>query len=78
LWFDHQAEQAMQHYLSFFKNGRAAHVSRNDGQVVSVTFELEGQRFIGLNASPHHQFNEAISFFVSCETQDDIDCYGKS
>ena len=75
LWFDNQAEQAMHHYLSIFKNGRAINVSRNGSHVVSVTFELDGQRFIGLNAGPHDQFNEAISFFVSCETQDDIDYY---
>ena len=75
LWFENQAEQAMQHYLSIFKHGKAINVSRNGSHVVSVTFELEGQRFIGLNAGPHDKFNEAISFFVNCETQDDIDYY---
>ena len=50
LWFENQAEQAMQHYLSIFKHGKAINVSRNGSYVVSVTFELEGQRFIGLNA----------------------------
>jgi len=75
LWFENQAEQAMQHYLSIFKQGKTINVSRNGIHVVSVTFELDGQRFIGLNAGPHDKFNEAISFFVNCETQDDIDYY---
>jgi predicted 3-demethylubiquinone-9 3-methyltransferase (glyoxalase superfamily) len=75
LWFENQAEQAMQHYLSIFKQGKTINVSRNGSHVVSVTFELDGQRFIGLNAGPHDKFNEAISFFINCETQDDIDYY---
>ena len=75
LWFENQAEQAMQHYLSIFKNSRAINISRGGDTVVSVTFELDGQRFIGLNAGPHDRFNEAISFFISCDTQEDIDYY---
>jgi predicted 3-demethylubiquinone-9 3-methyltransferase (glyoxalase superfamily) len=62
-------------YLSIFKNSRVIDVSRSGGHVVAVTFELDGQRFIGLNAGPHDQFNEAISFFISCETEEDIDYY---
>jgi len=73
LWFDSQAEEAMNHYLSIFKNGRALNVSRKDGKVFTVTFELEGQRFMALNAGPIFKFNEAVSFFVSCETQAEVD-----
>jgi predicted 3-demethylubiquinone-9 3-methyltransferase (glyoxalase superfamily) len=75
LWFETQAEQAMEHYLSIFKNGRTIDVSRLGGGVLTVTFELEGQRFIGLNAGPHDKFNEAVSFFINCETQQEIDYY---
>lgn len=73
LWFDHQAEEAMNHYLSIFKNGRTLNVSRKDGKVFTVTFELEGQPFMALNAGPLFKFNEAVSFFVSCETQAEVD-----
>ena len=75
MWFDHQAEQAMQHYVSIFRNSTVISVNRSGERVVSVTFDLDGQRFIGLNAGPHDEFNEAISFFISCETQADIDYY---
>ena len=75
LWFENQAEQAMEHYLSIFKNGRTIDVSRLGDGVLTVTFELEGQRFIGLNAGPHDKFNEAVSFFINCETQQEIDYY---
>jgi len=75
LWFENQAEQAMEHYLSIFKNGRKLDVSRLGDGVLTVTFEIEGQRFIGLNAGPHDKFNEAVSFFISCETQQEIDYY---
>ncbi len=73
LWFDTQAEEAMTLYTSIFDRSKVIAVSRANGQVMSVQFELEGQRFIALNAGPHHQFNEAVSFFVSCETQQEID-----
>jgi len=75
LWFDHQAEQAMQHYLAIFKNSKALDVSKAGGRVTMVTFELDGQRFIALNAGPHDTFNDAVSFFINCETQADIDYY---
>jgi len=75
LWFENQAEQAMEHYLSIFKNGRKLDVSRLGDGVLTVRFEIEGQRFIGLNAGPHDKFNEAVSFFISCETQQEIDYY---
>jgi predicted 3-demethylubiquinone-9 3-methyltransferase (glyoxalase superfamily) len=75
LWFDTQAEEAMNHYLSIFKNSRVIDVVRQgeDGPVVTVTFELEGQRFVGLNAGPNFKFNEAVSFFVDCEAQEEVD-----
>jgi len=68
LWFDTQAEEAMNFYVSIFKNSRVLNVSP-----ASVNFELEGQEFIGFNAGPEFKFNEAISMFVNCETQEDVD-----
>jgi len=73
LWFDTQAEEAMNFYVSIFNRSRVVKVDRAQGKVMSVEFELEGQRFLGLNAGPHHTFNEAVSFFVACETQAEID-----
>ncbi|MEO5819415.1 MAG: VOC family protein [Vicinamibacteraceae bacterium] len=73
LWFDTQAEEAMQFYTSIFPRSKVVAVHRNGDQVMSVTWELEEQRFMGLNAGPHFTFNEAVSFFVSCETQQDVD-----
>lgn len=73
LWFDTQAEEAMQFYVSIFERSRILAVNRAGGKVQAVTFELEGQRFMGLNAGPHFTFNEAVSFFVGCETQEEID-----
>jgi len=73
LWFDTQAEEAMKFYASIFERSKVLDVSRAQGRVMSVTFELEGQKFLALNAGPHHTFNEAVSFFVGCETQEEID-----
>jgi predicted 3-demethylubiquinone-9 3-methyltransferase (glyoxalase superfamily) len=73
LWFDHEAEDAMNHYVSIFKNSKVLSVNRMGGRVMSVTFELDGQKFMGLNAGPKFKFNEAISFFVDCETQAEVD-----
>jgi len=73
LWFDTQAEEAMNLYTSIFKRSKVVEVNRVQGRVMSVTFELEGQRFTGLNAGPTFKFNEAVSFFVGCETQQEID-----
>jgi predicted 3-demethylubiquinone-9 3-methyltransferase (glyoxalase superfamily) len=73
LWFDNQAEEAMNHYLSIFKNSRTLSVSRANGKVMSVSFELDGQEFMALNAGPSFKFTEAISFFVNCETQEEVD-----
>lgn len=73
LWYDTQAEEAMQFYLSIFKDGKSLNVSRVNGKVLTVSFEMLGQKFIGLNAGPHFKFNEAVSFFVSCDTQEEVD-----
>jgi len=73
LWFDTQAEDAMHFYASIFKRSKVLSVSRSQGKVMSVSFELEGQRFMGLNAGPQFPFTEAVSFFVNCETQVEID-----
>ena len=73
LWFDGQAEEAMKLYTAIFKRSKVIAVNRAQGKVMSVTFELEGQRFMGLNAGPTFTFNEAVSFFVGCDTQQEID-----
>ena len=73
LWFDTQAEEAMKFYTSIFPRSKVISVQRAGDAVMSVTWELEGQRFMGLNAGPHFTFNEAVSFFVSCETQQEVD-----
>jgi len=73
LWFDTQAEEAMNHYVSIFRSARVLNVSRNGGKVMWVTFELDGRQFMGLNAGPRFKFTEAISFFVNCESQAEVD-----
>jgi predicted 3-demethylubiquinone-9 3-methyltransferase (glyoxalase superfamily) len=73
LWFDTQAEEAMNFYASIFKRSRVISVNRVQGRVLGVQFELEGQRLMGLNGGPHHKFTEAISLFVACDTQEEID-----
>ena len=81
LWFDGQAEQAMHYYVSIFKNSKAGKVTYYNedssygkkGQVMSVRFELDGQEFYGLNGGPMYKFSPAISFFVHCDTQAEID-----
>lgn len=80
LWFDGRAEEAMTFYTSIFKRSKVLNVSRYGegaplpaGTVMSATFEIEGQSFIALNGGPQFRFTEAISFFVSCETQQEID-----
>src|SRR5437868_11235475 len=80
LWFDNQAEEAMHFYTSIFKNSKVGSVQRYGdagpgpkGSVMSCTFELEGQQFIALNDGPHFTFTPAISFFVDCETQQEVD-----
>ncbi len=73
LWFDTQAEEAMKFYLSIFKNGKVLDIRRSNGKVFTVTFELQGQKIMALNAGPIFKFNEAISLFVDCETQEEVD-----
>jgi len=75
LWFDTQAEDAMRFYVSVFKDSRIGEIRRAgpDGPVMSVSFQLNGQDFIALNGGPHFKFNEAVSFFVDCETQAEVD-----
>ncbi len=73
LWFDTQAEEAMNFYLSIFKNSKAGRITRSKGNVMSVAFELEGQRFMALNGGPMFHFTPAISIFVDCETQEEVD-----
>ncbi|RDC62351.1 VOC family protein [Adhaeribacter pallidiroseus] len=80
LWFDNQAEEAMQHYTSIFKNSRINSVSRYGeggpgpkGTVMTASFSLNGQEFVALNGGPLYKFTEAISFVINCETQEEID-----
>jgi predicted 3-demethylubiquinone-9 3-methyltransferase (glyoxalase superfamily) len=80
LWFDDQAEEAMNFYVSIFKNSKVGRVTRYGeagpgpkGSVMSATFQLEGQEFMALNGGPHFSFTPAISFFVNCETQEEVD-----
>ena len=73
LWFDTQAEEAMTYYASIFERSRIKAVHRARGRVLSVEFELEGQPLMALNGGPQYAFTPAISLFVSCDTQGDID-----
>jgi predicted 3-demethylubiquinone-9 3-methyltransferase (glyoxalase superfamily) len=74
LWFDTQAEEAMNFYVSVFKNSKVLKVSRGpDGKAFIVTFELDGQEFMALNAGPEFEFNESVSFYVDCEDQAEVD-----
>jgi predicted 3-demethylubiquinone-9 3-methyltransferase (glyoxalase superfamily) len=80
LWFDDNAEEAMNFYVSIFRNSKVGRVTRygdagpgKKGSVMSATFQLEGQEFQALNGGPHYHFTPAISLFVSCETQEEVD-----
>jgi predicted 3-demethylubiquinone-9 3-methyltransferase (glyoxalase superfamily) len=84
LWFDDKAEEAANFYVSIFKNSKIGRVTRYgeegaevsgrpEGTAMSVTFQLDGQEFMALNGGPHFKFSEAISFFVNCETQQEVD-----
>ncbi|MGA9187183.1 MAG: VOC family protein [Methanosarcina sp.] len=80
LWFDDKAEEAMNFYTSIFKNSKIVSIMRYGeagpgpkGTVMSATFQLDGQEFIALNGGPEFTFSPAISFFVNCETQEEVD-----
>ena len=75
LWYDNQAEEAMDLYTSIFKNAKVLSVNKAQGRTISVSFVLEGQQFTALNGGPHYKFSEATSFFVGCTTQQEIDHY---
>ena len=82
LWFDSEAEEAAAFYTSVFKDSRIVNVThyteagpRPAGMVMTVEFELEGQRFVGINGGPQFSFDEAVSFQIACETQDEIDYF---
>jgi predicted 3-demethylubiquinone-9 3-methyltransferase (glyoxalase superfamily) len=75
LWFNANAEEAVDFYVSIFKNSRRLDDLRADGRVVTIGFELEGQKFTALNGGPSFEFNEAISLLVRCDTQAEIDDY---
>jgi predicted 3-demethylubiquinone-9 3-methyltransferase (glyoxalase superfamily) len=80
LWFNDQAEEAMNHYISIFPDSKVVSIARYGdagpgpkGTVMSVTFQLAGQEFMALNGGPQFKFTEAISLFVNCETQEEVD-----
>jgi predicted 3-demethylubiquinone-9 3-methyltransferase (glyoxalase superfamily) len=86
LWFDHQAEEAVKFYTSIFKNSKVGRVLRYDeqaakaagrpvGSVLTIEFEIEGQKFVALNGGPQFKFNESVSFVVNCDTQKEVDYF---
>jgi predicted 3-demethylubiquinone-9 3-methyltransferase (glyoxalase superfamily) len=88
LWFDHEAEEAAKFYASIFKNSKIGRILRYGeeaakisstgqpaGSVLTVEFEIEGQKFVALNGGPRFKFNESISFAVNCETQEEVDYF---
>jgi predicted 3-demethylubiquinone-9 3-methyltransferase (glyoxalase superfamily) len=82
LWFDNNAEEAVDYYLKVFPNSRRTDELRAGdagpgpkGSIVTIGFELDGQPFTALNGGPDHEFNEAVSFFVHCKDQAEIDSY---
>jgi predicted 3-demethylubiquinone-9 3-methyltransferase (glyoxalase superfamily) len=86
LWFDNNAEEAANYYVSIFKNARivtvarhgkesAAATGRPEGSAMTVAYELDGQKFVALNGGPHYRISEAVSFVVDCESQDEVDYY---
>jgi predicted 3-demethylubiquinone-9 3-methyltransferase (glyoxalase superfamily) len=86
LWFNKEAEEAVNFYTSVFKNSRKLRETRYgkagfevhgmpEGTILTLEFELEGQKFVALNGGPHYKFSEAISFIVNCESQEEVDYY---
>jgi predicted 3-demethylubiquinone-9 3-methyltransferase (glyoxalase superfamily) len=82
LWFDTEGEDAARFYTSVFPNSKIGEIARYgsagprpEGTVMTVSFELDGQRFVALNGGPEFTFSEAVSFLVNCDTQDEVDSY---
>jgi predicted 3-demethylubiquinone-9 3-methyltransferase (glyoxalase superfamily) len=88
LWFDNQAEEAAKFYTSIFRNSKLGKILRYDeeaaktsqsgrpvGSVLTIEFEIEGQKFVALNGGPQFKFNESISFVINCETQEEVDYF---
>lgn len=82
LWFDTQAEEAMNFYVSIFKNSKTGTITRYGeagpgvkGSVMTASFTLDGQEFVALNGGPQFPFTEAVSFMVNCDSQDEVDYY---
>ena len=86
LWFDNQAEEAAKFYTTIFKNSKIGKILRYDeatakaaggpvGSVLTIEFEIEGQKFTALNGGPQFKFNESVSFVVNCETQEEVDYF---
>lgn len=82
LWFDSNAKEAVEFYLTVFKNSRRLDELRNTGDapgpkggVLTIAFELDGQKFTALNGGPAYKFTEAISLVVRCDSQEEVDCY---
>jgi len=82
LWFDDQAEEAANFYTSIFKDSKIEEVTRYgkagprpEGMAMTVSFKLQGQEFVALNGGPEFKFNEAISFLVSCDSQEEVDYF---
>ena len=86
MWFDNNTEEAVQFYVSIFKNSKIGNVThygkegyeihkKKEGTVMTIDFEIEGQKFLALNGGPIFKFNEAISFQIYCETHDEVDYY---
>jgi len=74
LWFDNNAEEAINFYVSIFKNSKVLSTTQGpNGTILTATFQLEGQEFYALNGGPIFKFTEAISLFVNCETQEEVD-----
>jgi predicted 3-demethylubiquinone-9 3-methyltransferase (glyoxalase superfamily) len=86
LWFDDQAEEAVKFYTSLFKNSKIGRIFRNPeeaaektgrpaGSVLTIEFEIEGQKFVALSGGPLFKFNESVSFVINCETQEEVDYF---
>lgn len=75
LWFDHNAEEAVDFYIGIFQNSRRVGELRREGEILTISFELDGLRFTALNGGPTYKFNAAVSFVVRCDSQEEVDYY---